>query len=122
LDTADQVTLHRGRLLHTARQAALTLMPNYTPPPATANVYAAGAAGLAALQPWIEQHTLPASHSRVIATHLAHVLCGGDGTASWQDEQHFLDLERAAFIALLQTPATRARIHAMLTTGQPLQN
>lgn len=122
LDTADQVTLHRGRLLHTARQAALTLMPNYTPPPATANVYAAGAAGLAALQPWIEQHTLPASHSRVIATHLAHVLCGGDGTAGWQDEQHFLDLERAAFIALLQTPATRARIHAMLTTGQPLQN
>jgi 3-hydroxyacyl-CoA dehydrogenase len=37
-------------------------------------------------------------------------------------EQDLLDLERDAFLRLLGTKETQARIQHMLTTGQPLRN
>ena len=38
------------------------------------------------------------------------------------DEQWFLDLEREAFIELLATEKTQARVDYMLKTGKPLRN
>jgi 3-hydroxyacyl-CoA dehydrogenase len=37
-------------------------------------------------------------------------------------EQDVLDLEREAFLRLLGTAETQARIKAMLETGKPLRN
>ena len=37
-------------------------------------------------------------------------------------EQHFLDLEREAFLSLLGTKKTRDRIQHMLKEGKPLRN
>ena len=37
-------------------------------------------------------------------------------------EDDLLALERSAFLALIQTPATLARIEQMLETGKPLRN
>ena len=37
-------------------------------------------------------------------------------------EQHFLDLEREAFLSLLGTRSTRERIQHMLKEGKPLRN
>ncbi len=37
-------------------------------------------------------------------------------------EQWILDVERAQFVALLQTEQTRQRIAHMLETGKPLRN
>jgi 3-hydroxyacyl-CoA dehydrogenase len=37
-------------------------------------------------------------------------------------EDALFDLERAAFLDLIRTEATRVRIRAMLETGKPLRN
>jgi 3-hydroxyacyl-CoA dehydrogenase len=50
------------------------------------------------------------------------VLCGGDRAPGVASEQHFLDLEREAFLSLLGTPKTLARIQHTLKEGKPLRN
>jgi 3-hydroxyacyl-CoA dehydrogenase len=62
------------------------------------------------------------AHEVTIATHVAHVLCGGDGPPRDVTEQDILDLEREAFLTLLGTPETQARIQYTLATGKPLRN
>lgn len=62
-------------------------------------------------------------HDALIANKVAHVLCGGmvaGGTVV--DEQHYLDLEREAFLSLAGEPRTHERIKHMLETGKPLRN
>jgi 3-hydroxyacyl-CoA dehydrogenase len=62
-------------------------------------------------------------HDYLIGSKIAHVLCGGDvEPGSLVDEQWFLDLEREAFIELLATEKTQARIEYTLKTGKPLRN
>ena len=101
-----------GRLLH--------------PAPREASVYAAGLPVLAALElgvqtlQWAGQ---AGEHDGVVARHLARVLCGGElSLGQWVTEQHILDLERDAFLALLREPKTMERIQAFLTTGKVLRN
>ncbi len=54
---------------------------------------------------------------------LAEVVCGGDADLTdTLTEQQMLDLERAAFMRLVKTPATLARIEHVLETGKPLRN
>jgi 3-hydroxyacyl-CoA dehydrogenase len=62
-------------------------------------------------------------HDAFIAERVARVLCGGeiDGGLA-VSEQHFLDLEREAFVELCQTEKTVARIEHMLKNGSPLRN
>jgi len=61
-------------------------------------------------------------HDALVATHVAGVLCGGDRAPGVASEQHFLDLEREAFLSLLGTQKTRERIQHMLKEGKPLRN
>ena len=62
-------------------------------------------------------------HDYLIGSKIAHVMCGGELTpGSLVDENWFLDLERAAFIELLATEKTQARIEHTLKTGKPLRN
>jgi 3-hydroxyacyl-CoA dehydrogenase len=61
-------------------------------------------------------------HDAMIAGKVANILCGGDREAGVASEQHFLDLEREAFLSLLGTKKTVERIQHMLKTGKPLRN
>jgi 3-hydroxyacyl-CoA dehydrogenase len=62
-------------------------------------------------------------HDRKVVGKAAFVLCGGDlPTGGLATEQHFLDLEREAFLSLCGEEKTRARIQHMLTSGKPLRN
>jgi 3-hydroxyacyl-CoA dehydrogenase len=61
-------------------------------------------------------------HDALVATKVATILCGGDREPGLGSEQHFLDLEREAFLSLLGTPKTRERIQHTLKTGKPLRN
>jgi 3-hydroxyacyl-CoA dehydrogenase len=61
-------------------------------------------------------------HDALVATKVATVLCGGDRAPGTISEQGLLDLEREAFLSLLGTPKTRARIQHMLKEGKPLRN
>ncbi len=98
----------------------------YRPPTVTGTVYAAGLDGkanLAMANFMMREGRYLSQHDLLIASRLAHVLCGGDlDHAAWMDEQYFLDLEREAVLSLLGEPKTRDRIEHMLTTGKPLRN
>jgi 3-hydroxyacyl-CoA dehydrogenase len=57
-----------------------------------------------------------------VATSVATVLCGGDQRPGTAGEQHYLDLEREAFLSLLGTRKTQERVAFMLKEGKPLRN
>lgn len=121
----DRVVMHRGHLIHNARQSVLGLAPGFTPPSITNNVYAAGADALSALLADIhsqQQSSKFSAHDAAIATAVAQVLCGGENVAGWRNEEDFLDLERQRFLLLIHTAETQARIHHILATGKPLRN
>jgi 3-hydroxyacyl-CoA dehydrogenase len=62
-------------------------------------------------------------HDLLISEKIAHILTGGDRTPGTKmTEQDVLDLEREAFLSLVGTEKTQARIQHMLTTGKPLRN
>ena len=98
----------------------------YCPPSATGNVYAGGKdakANLALGNYLLQQGGYMSDHDLLIASKLAHVLCGGDLDApAWMDEQYFLDLEREAVLSLLGEAKTQARMRHMLTRKKPLRN
>ncbi|MCC6456832.1 MAG: 3-hydroxyacyl-CoA dehydrogenase/enoyl-CoA hydratase family protein [Caldilineaceae bacterium] len=121
----DRVVMHRDHLIHVARETALELAQQFTPTATTGNIYAAGAEALAALQEEIHaqaQNGKFLEHDVIIATALAHVLCGGKNAAAVCNEQDILDLERQHLLQLIRTPATQERIRQILATGKPLRN
>jgi 3-hydroxyacyl-CoA dehydrogenase len=126
LEEHDVVTLDADHQLAAAKREVLDLADAYQPPAREASVYAAGRPVLAALElavqtlQWAGQ---AGEHDGVVARHLARVLCGGElSLGQWVPEQHILDLEREAFLALLREPKTMERIQAFLTTGKVIRN
>ena len=122
----DVVVLDADHQLAAAKREVLDLADSYGPPAREASVYAAGLPVLAALElgvqtiQWAGQ---AGEHDGVVARHLARVLCGGElSLGQWVTEQHILDLEGDAFLALLREPKTMERIQAFLTTGKVLRN
>ena len=62
-------------------------------------------------------------HDVVVCKALARVLSGGDTDMSEAlTEQQVLALEHEAFMELIKTKGTLARIEHMLETGKPLRN
>jgi 3-hydroxyacyl-CoA dehydrogenase len=63
------------------------------------------------------------SHDYDVGCKVAEALCGGDvDPGTLVSEEWMLGLERAAFMELIQTPKTQARIEHTLKTGKPLRN
>ena len=126
LEEHDLVILDADHQLAAARQEVLDLADAYRPPAREASIYAAGRPVLAALElavqtlQWAGQ---AGEHDGVVARQLARVLCGGElSLGQWVTEQHILDLEREAFLALLREPRTMERIQAFLTIGKVIRN
>jgi 3-hydroxyacyl-CoA dehydrogenase len=127
LEEHDVVVLDADHQLAAAKREVLDLADAYQPPAREeASVYAAGRPVLAALEmavqtlQWAGQ---AGPHDGVVARQLARVLCGGElSLGQWVPEQHILDLEREAFLALLREPKTMERIQAFLTTGKVIRN
>ena len=62
-------------------------------------------------------------HDLKIAQKIAYVLAGGKVPYGTEvDEQYLLDLEREAFISLVQEGKTQQRMQHMLVKGKPLRN
>ena len=54
---------------------------------------------------------------------IAEIVTGGDvDQGSVVSEQWLLDMERKAFVALLNNPKTQERIMGMMQTGKPVRN
>ena len=124
LRNGDRITMNRDRVLSDAKARVLELAPDYTPAePRT--IRALGREGLGNLSYGIwamREGGYITDHEVTIGRRIAHVLCGGDGSPRMVTEQDILDLEREAFLSLLGTPETRARIVYMLENGKPLRN
>jgi 3-hydroxyacyl-CoA dehydrogenase len=126
LEEHDVVVLNADHQLAAAKREVLDLADSYTPPAREASVYAAGLPVLAALEMGVQtlQWAGQASeHDGVVARRLARVLCGGElSFGQWVSEQHLLDLEREAFLALLKEPRTMERIQGFLMTRKVIRN
>lgn len=121
---ADRISMNRDTLLADAKARVLDLAPDYVAPPPR-RMRALGREGLGNLEYALfsfKEAGQASDHDVRIGREVARVLCGGDGPPRDVTEQDLLDLERDAFLRLLGTKETQARITHMLETGQPLRN
>ncbi|HNH69505.1 MAG TPA: 3-hydroxyacyl-CoA dehydrogenase/enoyl-CoA hydratase family protein [Nitrosomonas sp.] len=127
LRQADMIVMNRFELLHVAKtQANAMAEAGYRPPLQFRDIPVAGSTGVATIKGMLvnmlEGHFI-SEHDYLIGSKIAHVMCGGNLTpGSLVDEEWFLRLERTAFIELLATEKTQARIAHTLKTGKPLRN
>ncbi len=126
LRTDDGITFNRERLLAEAKARALSLVDGYRPPEPR-SLTLPGPSGRAALG--FALHDLDAKglltrHDRVVAGELAGVLTGGQDADQTEPlgEDEILTLERAAFMRLVRSEPTLARMEHLLETGKPLRN
>ncbi len=126
LRPTDRLSLNRDTLLHDAKQDVLELAKTYTPSQPRQDILVPGAGGAMAVKSSIRNFInlgQISEHDGLIAAKLAHVLCGGNLAAQGMvSEQQLLDLEREAFLQLLGTEKTLARIQYMLMNNKPLRN
>jgi 3-hydroxyacyl-CoA dehydrogenase len=125
LRPADGITMNRDRLLAAAKARALSLIEGYEPPKPAA-LRLPGPSGRAALMMAVDSAVAlgrATPHDVVVCGHLATALTGGerDHTEETSEDQ-VRTLERRAFMALLHTDATLARVEHMLDTGRALRN
>ena len=125
LREADGVTMNRYRVLHDAKARALALVEGYQPPaPVTVNL--PGAAGRVALSMAVadfRKKGLATPHDVTVSSHLADVLTGGEADIiDPLTDADVMTLERKAFMALIRTKESQARIKHTLDTGKPLRN
>ncbi|RMG88540.1 MAG: enoyl-CoA hydratase/isomerase family protein [Chloroflexi bacterium] len=125
LSSNDKIVMNRAHLLGEAKKAALGLAAIYTPQEPEL-VYASGrdahAALLLGIQGFVEGN-YATEHDAYIARHLANIMTGGAlSEPQWAPQQLFLDLEREAFVDLIQQPKTQERIMYMLQNNKPLRN
>jgi 3-hydroxyacyl-CoA dehydrogenase len=122
----DIIVPHRERLLLDARETAISLAESGYAPPAPRSVPVPGDAVFPTLKLGVHlmrRAEYISDHDVKVATHVAHILCGGSLTAgSVVSEQYLLDLEREAFLSLCGERKTQERIAYTLQTGKPLRN
>jgi len=126
LGEADIVTDSQEGAIDIAKQVAVELVTtghrNSTP---RTDVPLIGTTGIRVFESQIDRlrdaKTI-SEHDATIALHIATILCGGDQPAGTASEEHFLDLEREAFLSLLGTEKTQARIDFLLKNNKPLRN
>lgn len=125
LNSKSRISANRRRVLADAKELALNLAVDYTPPE-TFSVRLPGPSGKLALDMAVEgfvKNGKATPHDVVVAGHLATVLTGGDTDITQEvTEQQLLDLEHDHFMELCKTRGTQDRIAHMLNTSKPLRN
>jgi 3-hydroxyacyl-CoA dehydrogenase len=126
LEGNDRIIMNRDQLLYEAKQEVLVMVAEGYIPPTPPQLYAGGRDLYATLKMgvWLMQQSgAITEHEALLGSKLAYIIAGGDLSASqWVDEQYFLNLERQAFLELVKTEKTQARIRHMLEHGKPLRN
>lgn len=125
LKPEDGITMNRQRLLADAKARALALVATHrVPEPVPLHLSGeSGRVGFAMAVAEYRRKGVATPHDVTVATHLARVLTGGDvDIIDAVSEDDVMALERAAFMALIRTRETQARISHILDTGKPLRN
>lgn len=121
---ADRISMNRDTLIADARARVRDLSSDYVAP-LPRRMLSMGTAAVANLDYtlWSFREAGQASdHDVRIGHEVAVILAGGNGPPREVSEQDLLDLERDAFLRLLGTKETQARIAHTLATGKPLRN
>jgi 3-hydroxyacyl-CoA dehydrogenase len=125
LRPADGITMNRYRLLADAKARALAMAADYQAPEPP-KLKLPGATGRVAVKLVVDgfhKRGIATNHDLTVFEHLANVLTGGD--TDYLDtlgEQEVMALERQAFMALIRTKESQARIKSIIDTGKPLRN
>ena len=122
----DGISLHRDYLLHEAKERALGMARAGYRAPRPGRIKAAGLDTYKTISVNVWSMTeggFASEHDAKIAKHIARILCGGDVAKGTElTEQHYLDLEREAFLSLTGEQKTQDRIQHMLMNNKPLRN
>lgn len=122
----DRIVMNKEHLLYEAKKSAMAMVYEGYQPPMPERIYAAGRDVLAALLAWIwgfREAGWASEHDAVILNKLAWVMCGGDLTEpTWVPEEYMLELERKAFLELVQEQKTLDRLAYMIENNKPLRN
>ena len=123
----DTVVMNLEHLLWTARETALELSENYSPPEFRDDLKLPGMGGRTAMKTALKGFKIQgkiSSHDELIGQKLAYVITGGEnaGLTKTVDEQYLLDIEREAFVSLAGEKLSQDRIRYMLNKGKPLRN
>jgi 3-hydroxyacyl-CoA dehydrogenase len=127
LRDVDGFTMNRERLLADAKARALQRVKDgYQPPVPRTAIQVGGDAVAAPLKLGVHlgwRAGRISDHDALIGRKLAHIMAGGAlPHPTLVSEQHLLDLEREAFLALIGERKTQERIQYTLKTGKPLRN
>jgi 3-hydroxyacyl-CoA dehydrogenase len=127
LNKDDKIVINPEHLIYEAKQEALKLAPEYSPPEYEKEIILPGEGGRLAIEMMIDSYLkngTTTAHDTHIGKKLAYVLTGGDKGGPFQpvDEQYLLDIEREAFVSLCAEPLSQLRMIHMLKTGKPLRN
>lgn len=127
LRTSDTIVFNGYELLYVAKQEARALAEaNYRPPLKLRAIPVAGRTGVATIGAQLinmRDGGFISKHDYTLGLKIAEAVCGGEvEPGSLVDEQWLLDLERKAFVALVDNPKTQERIMGMVQTGKPVRN
>lgn len=126
LQADDVIVMNPYELLHVARSEARAMHAAGYRPPLRRLIPVAGRYGIATIMAQLVNMRAGgfiSEHDYHLGKTIAEIVCGGDVEAnSLVDEQWLLDLERRAFMDLLNHPKTQERIMGMMQTGKPVRN
>ena len=126
LGADDVIVFNAYELLHVAKVEARAMFDAGYRPPLKALVPVAGRYGMATIMAQLvnmRDGGFISPHDYKLGSMIAEIVCGGEVEAgSLVSEQWLLDLERKAFMELLNHPKTQERIMGMMQTGKPVRN
>ncbi|KKB34220.1 3-hydroxyacyl-CoA dehydrogenase/enoyl-CoA hydratase family protein [Bacillus thermotolerans] len=126
LSKTDAITFNEDHLLYDAKQAALHLYKSGYRAPVKKKIPVVGETGYAALllgARAMVQSGYISEHDFKIASKLAYVIAGGKVPFGTEvEEEYLLNLEREAFLSLIEETKSQQRMQHMLINGKPLRN
>ena len=122
----DVIVFNVYELLHVAKVEARAMFDAGYRPPLRKPIIATGRYGWATIRAQLvnmRDGGFISAHDYKLGDMIAEIVSGGDiDQGSQVSEQWFLDMERKAFLELLNNPKTQERIMGMMQTGKPVRN
>ncbi|MFC7516155.1 3-hydroxyacyl-CoA dehydrogenase/enoyl-CoA hydratase family protein [Herbaspirillum sp. GCM10030257] len=126
LSQNDVIVFNPYELLHVAKVEARAMFDAGYRPQLQKLIPVVGRTGMATIMAQLvnmRDGGFISAHDYKLGAMIAEIVCGGDiETGSLVSEQWLLDLERKAFMELLNNPKTQERIMGMMQTGKPVRN
>ncbi|MFZ6746340.1 3-hydroxyacyl-CoA dehydrogenase/enoyl-CoA hydratase family protein [Undibacterium sp. JH2W] len=126
LSADDVIVFNPYELLHVAKVEARAMFDAGYRAPMRKLVPVTGRHGIATIAAQLinmRDGGFISAHDFKLGKMIAEVVCGGDiDNGSLVSEQWLLDMERKAFMELLNHPKTQERIMGMMQTGKPVRN